>query len=253
VKPVYKIVFLTAGLFAAAFMTLMLSSHSPQAASSTMQKEEIETIVREYLIAHPEVVIEAIESYQANQQEIEQRQFEETLKTSKDELISGNPPFAGNPDGDIVIVEFFDYNCGYCKKALEDIRKVLEADKQVKIIFKEMPILSSSSVDAARYALAAHKQEKYFEYHQALMNSNAAKNKETFDKIGKDLGLDIVKLNKDADSKEIREDIEQSLALSRNLGIRGTPAFIIGDTLTPGYVTHQVMLEVINQVRNAKK
>ncbi|MCB9990044.1 MAG: DsbA family protein [Rhodospirillales bacterium] len=243
--------FLTTGLAAAAFATFGIMGTSSNAAEK-LNVEEVRGIVKNYLDEHPEIVIEAIEAYQANQQEIEARQFKETIQTKQDELHSKNLPFIGNPDGDIVIVEFFDYNCGYCKRAMGEITQLIEKDDKVKVIFHEMPILSESSADAARYALAAHKQGKYFEYHQALMTFAGAKTPETLEKVGSDLGLDVEKLKKDADSKDVRGEVEKSLALSRDLGIRGTPAFIIGDVLTPGYMTFQNMQTVIEQIRNDK-
>lgn len=244
-----------AGVCAAAIITIAVASQSPQAADNpdTLGKEEIRQIVREYLLEHPEVVTDALDAYQERREEIEQRKFEEALKNHKTDLTGGDHPFAGNPEGNIVITEFFDYNCGYCKRAIGDINKVLEADKNVKIVFREMPILSGESYDASRYALAAHRQGKYFEYHQALLNSSAPKNKENLEKIAGDMGLDTEKLAKDADSQEIKDEIEQGLSLARKLGIRGTPAFIIGNTFAPGYIPSQAMLEIIKKERNGAK
>ena len=115
-----------------------------------------------------------------------------------------------------------------------------------------MPILSESSLDAARYALAAHKQGKYFEYHTELMNFRGTKNAESLEKIAADLGLDVEQMKKDADSEEIRNEIKTSLELSRDLGIRGTPAFIVDDTLSPGYLPYAQMKGVIAEARKNK-
>ena len=208
--------------------------------------------VRAYLLENPQVIVEAMDEYQANQQEIEARKFEQTLSEKIDVLHDPSAPFAGNPDGEIVIVEFFDYNCGYCKRAIGDIQTIIEKEKDVKIIFKEMPILSESSLDAARYAMAAHKQGKYFEYHTELMNFRGTKNAESLEKIAADLGLDVEQMRKDADSEEIRNEIKASLELSRDLGIRGTPAFIVDDTLSPGYLPYAQMKGVIAEARKNK-
>lgn len=208
--------------------------------------------VKAYLMDNPEVIMEAIEEYQANQQEIEARRFKETVTQKKDVLHDPDAPFAGNPDGDLVIVEFFDYNCGYCKRAIGDVQTIIAKEKDVKIIFKEMPILSETSVHAARYALAAHKQGKYFDYHVALMEHRGQKDPESLQKIGEDLGLDVKKLIKDADSAEIRAEIEKDLELSRELGIRGTPAFIIGETMSPGYLPYTEMKPIIDAERKAQ-
>lgn len=248
-KPARKFSLLT-GTFLTALAAVSFLSHSPKAAEA-LNKDEVQQIVREFLAANPEVVIEAIEAYQANQQEIDARRFKEVIAASKHEILAEGLPFAGNPNGDVVIAEFFDYNCGYCKRAMGDIQKVIEKDPNVKFVFHEMPILSETSGLAARYALAANKQGKYFEYHQALMG-NTGKDKESLEKLGKDLKLDVAQLTKDAESEAVRKELDTSMALSQKLGIRGTPAFIIGDMLAPGYMTYEAMLEVIEQVRNDK-
>ncbi len=245
-KSVHKL-FVVMVVFSA--VAVALFSQSPQAAEK-IDKKEIQKIVREYLVQNPEVVIEAIEAYQDDQKNIEKRQFKKTMADNKELLFGKDLPFTGNPDGDVVIVEFFDYNCGYCKKAMTDINKVLEKDKNVKFIFQEMPILSPSSSEAARYSLASHNQGKYFEYHQALMKMSGSKNKKNLEKVAGDIGLDVDQLRKDAASKKIREDIEKSMSLSRKLGIRGTPAFVINDILAPGYMTYPAMREIIERARN---
>ncbi|HEY8191558.1 MAG TPA: DsbA family protein [Alphaproteobacteria bacterium] len=217
------------------------------------QKEAMGAFISEYLVSHPEAVVNALEAYQANRAAIEQKQFTKSFEQHKETLAEGNAPSAGNPKGDVTVVEFFDYNCGYCKKAVEDVVKLLESDKNLKVIFKEMPILSPASQDAARWALAAHKQGKYYEYHVALMKDPNQKNAAEFESLAKKLGLDVDKMRKDADSKEVRETIEKNLNMARDLGIRGTPGFIIGDTLAPGYMGYDAMKAAIAQVRAAKK
>ncbi len=229
---------------AAAFM-----SPGPQA-SETLDSEQVRAIVKEYLEEHPEIVIEAIESYQERREEIEARTFKENFEEYREFLHADGLPYIGNPDGDVIIVEFFDYNCGFCKRALDDINKLVAKDDQIKVIFKEMPILSESSAEAARFAMAAHRQGQYFAYHQALMEFRGNKTTQALEKIGTDLGLDLEQLRRDAESTEVRREIERSLALSRRLGIRGTPAFIIGDVLAPGYMTHQAMQKLVDDVRD---
>lgn len=247
-KSIRKVLLLGAVLATGAALAASLFGHSPRAAEG-LDKKEVQAIVREYLIENPEVVIEAIEAYQANQQEIEARRSKETIATRKSELFGKDLPYFGNPDGDVVIAEFFDYNCGYCKRALDEVIKVVENDPGIKIVFHEMPILSEASSEAARYAVAAHKQGKYFDYHRELMKFAGPKTTEALEKLAEKVGLDVEQLRKDAASREVRGQIEKSLTLSRDLGIRGTPAFVIGDTLAPGYLTHKNMLEVIAQVR----
>jgi len=249
VKPVRNPFLILSGTCLLTLASVFLISQSPQAAEK-LNKEEVQAIVREYLKSNPEIVIEAIETYQSNQQEIDARRFKDVIAQNKDALHGGDFPFAGNPDANVTVVEFFDYNCGYCKRALGDVQKVLEKDKNVKFVFHEMPILSEQSGVAARYALAAHKQGKYFEYHQAVMSHSGSKDAESLGKIAQDIGLDIEKLHKDADSAEIRASIEESSALARKIGINGTPAFIVGDQLVPGYIPYDEMIKMIEKVRN---
>jgi protein-disulfide isomerase len=226
-------------------------SQSPKAAEQ-MAREEIEAIVKDYIMKNPGIIIEAFQAYQINQEQEQKSQFEAALEESGEFLFDQSLPWTGNPDGDVTIVEFFDYNCGYCKRAYADLQKVLENDKNVKVVFLEMPILSSSSSIAARYSLASYKQGMYFEYHGKLMEFQGNKNEEALERIATDLGMDVGQLKKDANSKETREKIEAFKEVSRKLGIRGTPAFIIGDTLAPGYMGWQDMLRVIEEVRNGE-
>lgn len=244
-----KSLLLGATILGVAFATTMMDSQKPRAAEA-MNKDQVEKIVKQYLMDNPDIIIDAINKYNDNQQSMEEKKFQDTLKTTRDELHSGDLPFAGNPKGDVTVVEFFDYNCGYCKRAIDDVTEVLQKDKNVKFIFHDMPILSQSSSMAARYALAAQKQGKYFEYHKALMHFNGSKTEDNLKSVAKDLGLDVDKLEADANSDEIRAKIKASLTMAQKLGIRGTPAFIIGNQLAPGYMTSDSMLEMIKKARD---
>lgn len=242
-------------LFAVAgIATFALPANAAQDQFNEEQTEAIGEIVRDYLVTNPEVIIEAMEAYQQNRAEIEARQFEENLSGHSEKLFN-NPdaPFEGNPDGNITVVEFFDYNCGYCKKALTDVVTLLGEDKNVKVVFLEMPILSEASREAARWALAADKQGKYYDYHVALMSHSGPKNAASFEKIGKDLGLDIEQLRKDAKDPAIQAAIDENLAIAQSLGIRGTPAFVIGDTLAPGYLGTEGLKAAVAQARADKE
>ena len=168
------------------------------------------------------------------------RQEEEKAKASIEnnlsKLTAGDLPFVGNKDAEITVVEFFDYNCGYCKRAVPDIRAILEEDKNVKFVFKEMPILGPSSRTAAQYALAAHKQGKYFDYHAKLMEHRGPKDEATLEKMAKDLDLNVDQMKVDANSEETNQAIEDSINLAGEIGIRGTPAFVIESELYRGYL-----------------
>jgi protein-disulfide isomerase len=210
------------------------------------QQDAIHTMIHDYILENPEVIIEAGDKFQQKQQEEQQKLFQKNVIKYKDFLTSKDTPTGGNPKGSKIVVEFFDYNCGYCKKAVEDIVNVVKDDADVKVYFKDMPILATSSTDASRWALAAGKQGKYYEFHVALMKSSLPRDVTTYKKIAEDLKLDVAKLEKDADGDpEIRDAIEKNLEVARDLGIHGTPAFIINGTSYPGYLGLDMMKKAV--------
>ncbi|MCK6418773.1 MAG: DsbA family protein [Alphaproteobacteria bacterium] len=209
---------------------------SAQESLTSAQKEEISKLVEKLLLEKPEIIVKGLDAYQANEQKKQEEQARKAIKDNKDALMGEGQPSAGNPKGDVTIVEFFDYNCGYCKRALPDIQALLKEDKNVRFVFKDLPILGPSSVTAAQWALAAHKQGRYFDYHAALMEFQGPKEEATLEKIAADLKLDVAKMKADAASAEIKTMIEKEQALAEKLGINGTPAFIIGDELYPGFI-----------------
>lgn len=230
--------------------TLLISFQPATAeAFNPKDKEELGQFVREYLMENPEAIFDAVEKFQTEMQAKAEVEARDLLVNSKDILIAPGLPSIGNPDGDITVVEFFDYNCGYCKRALPDIVKLVEEDKNVRVVFHEMPILSDSSRLAAMWALAAHKQDKYFEYHSELMKHRGAKTADELKKIAKKLKLDVKQMEADAKSPEVRAEIASSMELAKKLGITGTPAFIVGDEVFKGYIGHDAMAKAIKQQR----
>lgn len=229
------------------------SAWAQDASFSAAQKAELGKVIQEYLLENPKVIIDAVEKYRANQEEIENKAAEAAIKT-KGKALYEEPtsPVAGNPKGDVVMVEFFDYNCGYCKVAFKDVQALVKDDKNLKVVFKDIPILSESSHSAARYALAADKQGKYWEYHAALMNHQGALNDAELEKIGTAIKLDIAKLKTDAESNEVKSIIEKNLALARELGITGTPGFVINDQLLRGHYGIDALRKIISDSRAAK-
>jgi protein-disulfide isomerase len=204
-------------------------------------------MMHDYIVENPEVVMEAFDKFQQKQQDERQKLVQKNIGQYKDFLTSKETPTGGNPKGTKTIVEFFDYNCGYCKKAVDDVVNVVKDDPEVKVYFKDMPILAPSSQDAARWAMAAGKQGKYYEFHVALMKSSLPRDVTTYKKIAQDLKLDVAKLQKDAETDPaIRDAIEKNLDVARNLSITGTPAFIINDEFYGGYVGLDVMKKAVN-------
>ncbi len=232
-------------------LAILGTSHQAQAQEFTdAQKAEIKKMFDEYLVNSGETILKSVNQYQA---ELEARDKAEA-KVKAQEFIATlegkNLPMAGNPDGDVLIVEFFDYNCGYCRKALDEIQTVLKDDDNVKVIFMDMPILGPSSMTAAQWSLAAQKQGKYFEYHQAIMDHNGEKSDAVLEKLAKDVGLDVDQLKKDKDDKETIAQIEDQIRQAQNIGIRGTPGFIVAGELFPGYIPAAQIQDIVEKARN---
>lgn len=248
-KSVSMRALLCGAVFSAALMAGGYKSQADAASFTEAQKNEMHQIIRDYLVNNPETVIEALEAFQANQREAEARQFGDRFSQYLNGPEIAEAPTVGNPDGDVTIIEFVDYNCGYCKQAFRDVQRLLGEDDNVKVVFIEYPILSQSSTDAARYALAAERQGQYFEFHQALMTLSGQKNEGTYRRIADNLGLDFEQLQRDANDREIQAVVTRNIEMARNLGIRGTPAFIIDENLYPGYIGYDGMVQLVNDAR----
>jgi protein-disulfide isomerase len=251
-----KIIMSTAFLAAVASIGFALY-HNPSTAQGdkAFTVESAGPVIREYLLKNPEVVIEAIEAYQKKEEEAQQESAKENLKKHEGFLKQVEPsktPLLGNPDGDITIVEFYDYNCGYCKRAHNEILTLLETDKNVRFVMKEMPILSASSFIAAKYSLASQNQGKFAEFHDALMKNQGALSEDSILAIADNLGLDKEKLKADANSQETERTIMDNIRIARELGINGTPGFVIEDKLVPGYIPADQMKQFIDDARKAQ-
>lgn len=219
---------------------------------SDAQKAEIETIVKDMIKANPEFVDTALRDYYKDQDESIKKNAEVKLQEYQDYFNKPDLPMAGNPDGDVTVVEYFDYNCGYCKKAFADVVKILEEDKNLRVVFQEMPILSPSSQTMAALALAAHQQGKYFEMHKVLMDYRGPQTIEAYVELAKKLGLDMAKLEADAKSTEIAESVKTSTEMAKNMGIRGTPGFVVGKKIYPGYIGLDGLKKAIADERAAQ-
>lgn len=217
------------------------------------QKAEIGSIIRDYILENPGIIFEAADKHRATQEEEAQKQAAVKIEEHLPYLHSAAVPSTGNPDGDVTIVEFFDYNCGYCKKALPDIQALVEEDKNIRVVFMDLPILGPTSRTAALWALAAKEQGKYFEYHVALMSHNGAKEDAELEKIAKDVGLDVAKMKKFIASPEAEAALTKSMEISRDIGVNGTPAFIVDKTFIPGYVGEDGLKQAISENRGGDK
>lgn len=238
------------------FGTSIKNAQADPKTIGSMSEKELQDFIGDYLINNPSVIIDALSAYETQQESKQLAGFKDQLAKHDDYIYNNDiSPSIGSETADVTIVEFFDYNCGYCKRAMEDVRKILKEDDNVRVIFKELPILSDSSRSAAHYALAAAKQsnELYFEYHIALMEFKGPKNEKNLEKIAKKVGLDVKKLKEDANTPEIRMALINNLNMSKDLGVRGTPAFIIGESFAPGYIGYDNMKKAVELVREQNK
>ena len=180
---------------------------------------------------------------------------QEELNKNKEtfELLANNflDPIIGNPSADVIIYEFFDYNCGYCKSVYNTILKVIDRDKKIKFVLKELPILSQSSVDAAYFALASNKQNLYPEFHSRIMQYRGRITKEILFQTAESIGLNINKLKEDLNSNDIKLIIERNKDLAKRLNINGTPSFIIGKKIIPGAVNEKQLIKLIEEERKS--
>ena len=199
------------------------------------QKAAIEQIVKDYFLNNPEAFLEIQTALEAKMEKIQADKLKTALQeNAKDIFKRTNAPVAGNPTGDITIVEFFDYNCGYCKRAFTDIAKLIEKDNKVRVVLKELPILSKGSEEASKVALAAKLQGKYWEAHRALLGVRGELNEATALKAVERIGLDLARLKKDMESAEVKGEIAFVRGLAQKMGIQGTPHFLVGDRAIPG-------------------
>ena len=216
----------------------MIYSHSLK------EQNEIEKLIENWIKKNPDKIRYALKMLKAREEKEE--------KEKNFLLLSNNSldPFFGNPNADITIYEFFDYNCGYCKSILPILLKVVEKDKNIKLVFKELPILSEMSLEAAIYALAAHNQNLYFEFHKKIMEYRGRLNDNVFAEVANSIGLDIKKLKNDLNDNNIRLAIEKNRLIAKGLDINGTPTLIIGDKIIPGAINELQLNKVIKEVRN---
>ena len=218
--------------------------------AKALGKLAIEKIVRNYLIANPEVVEEAIQALQAKREAAEKNRVLVALSEHGDAL-RGHPmtPVSGNKTGDVTVVEFFDYLCGYCKRSLASIVDLMNSDKNVRVVWKELPILGPASHFAARAAMAAKKQDKYFDFHVGMMGARGRLSESKVMSIAADVGLNVDRLREDMKDAKIETYLDETLQLANSLGIRGTPALIIGNTLVRGAIDGSSMKQIIAKTR----
>ena len=245
---------------AAGLASLMLVAAAPAAEPnfSEPQKTEIEQIIRDYLVSHPEVLQEAIAELDKRQAAADTEKAKAAVTANAATIFdSTRQVVLGNAKGDVTLVEFFDYNCGFCKGALPQMMTLLKDDANLRVVLKEFPVLGPGSVEAAKVAVAVRMQDKtgkkYLDFHQKLLGGRGKADKARALAVAKEVGMDMTRLEKDMGSDEARVSLEESLKLAETLGLNGTPSYVVGDDVVVGAVGLAALRSKISNVRCGKE
>ncbi|MBN9061230.1 MAG: disulfide bond formation protein DsbA [Rhizobiales bacterium 65-9] len=230
---------------------------SPAQGFNATQKLAIEAIIKEYLMRNPEILRDALMELESRQRDAEKVAQKQALEEQRAALLSDQGSIVvGNPQGDVTLIEFFDYNCGYCKKSLADMQSLVKNDPKLRVVLRDFPILGPDSVEASKIATVVKqhlKGDKYFDFHVKLMSTRGRAGKERALEAAKEAGLDPVKIAAEAESPAVVAGIQRTLQIAEALSINGTPAFIIGDEVIAGAVGEGPMKDAIKSVRQCGK
>ena len=238
-------------LFRGGVASLALLACAPQAIAVETDRAEVEKIVREYLLANPEILNEMLAELRAREEASAAETAKSAIAGNKDALLNdGFSYVAGNPNADVTVVEFFDYRCGYCKKVRDDIVSLIAEDANVRVVFKEFPILGAVSTEASKAAIASRKQgdDKYWAFHQAMLGADSLDSAAIYD-IAAGQGIDVAKLKADMETPEVADISSKNHELGGKIGVDGTPAFIVGDKLYPGALGIDEMKSIVSEQR----
>lgn len=221
---------------------------------SATQRGEIESIVRDYLLRNPELLQEVLAELEKRQSAAEAAKAKAAVKENATLLFnSPRQMVIGNPQGDVTLVEFFDYNCGFCKRALDDLARLIKEDPKLRVVLREFPVLGQGSVEAAQVALAAQLQDKsgkkYFDFHQKLMSQRGQVDKARALAVAKEVGYDVARIERDMGSDNVRAAIGESIKLAEALGLNGTPSYVVGDEVVMGAVGYDALKQKVSWAR----
>jgi protein-disulfide isomerase len=240
-----------------AFAIIGLPASATAQTFSSSQRGEIEKIVKDYLLSHPEVLEEMSAELSKRQAAAEAEKHQTAVKANAD-MIFNSPRgvIVGNRNGDVNFVEFFDYNCGYCKHAMADMLNLMKSDPKLRVVLKEFPVLGPSSVEAAQVAIAVRMQDpsgkKYLDFHQKLLSSRGQADKARALAAAKESGLDMAKLEKDMVSQEVKATLQENFKLAEAMGLNGTPSYVIGNQVVVGAVGMEGLAKKISEARCGK-
>lgn len=237
---------LTNAVFAIVLSFSVMASAQAQDAIDPAERDRVETIVRDYLLRNPEIILEAMKILEQRETAAAEERRQAAIGNLKPTLTASPlTPVFGAENGDVVIIEFFDYQCGYCKRLFPGLSSTMDEDENLTVVFVEFPILGPASLVAARAALAAKKQDLYMEYHTALMNHEGRLTEEVIFGQAEQLGLDMEQFHADMQGDDITQYLQMTRALADSLGIRGTPSMVIGDNFVGSYVPKEQLVQFI--------
>ncbi len=248
---------LALGFGLAAAVPALAQTATPSSGLTAEQRKAIVGLIRETLLQNPEIIQEAMIELERRNAVAQADAQRNAVTAEKAKLVDpATSAIVGNPQGDVTIVEFMDYNCGFCKRAVEDVRALVKEDPKLKVVIKDFPILGPDSVEASRVAVAAMVQlpgAKYFDFHNKLMATKGRINGAKALEVAKEAGADVERLKKDMESAQTKSVIEDTVALGDRLGLTGTPAFILGDEVVFGAVGAPALKQKIEAVRKCGK
>jgi len=245
-------------ILSAAAIAVTLAMMPPvQAAEDSLTPEkvqEFEALIRDYILKHPEVIIESMRVLQAKEKAMTENRAKKMLVSRRNEIVNDpTSPVGGNPNGNVTVVEFFDYRCGYCKRVFPDLQKLIRDDGNIRYVYKEFPILGPQSLFASRAALAAWKldQKKYHLFHNAMMASKGNLTEAKTMKFAVSVGFDEKTLRDGMADPAIEATLKKNFQLAKDLNINGTPAFVIGNELVPGAVSLEALQQLVAAARRS--
>ncbi|MDF0603376.1 DsbA family protein [Psychromarinibacter sp. C21-152] len=232
-------------------LALALALSLPVAApAQDLDEARVKELVLEAIRENPEIVMEAVAILERRQANAQAETQAEALHSQR-QIIENDPnaPVLGNPEGDVTVVEFFDYNCPYCRRVKSEVRELIDKDPGIRLVYREWPILGDGSVFAAKAALAAREQGRYEAFHWAMMEIDGRADEASVLRVAEQVGLDLDQLRQDMEAPKVAEHIATSMRLTQALGFNGTPSFVVGDNLVPGFVEKEKLAELVEQTR----
>lgn len=223
------------------------------AGDKAWDKSEIETVIHDYLMENPEVILEAVNRLQDREQAKADEAAQAFLQKNRGtiESASAGAFISGNPKGDVTIVEFFDYHCGFCKKSLAGLMKTVEDDKNIKLVLREFPVLGNDSRFAAKAAMAAIEQDKYMELHLEMMEAKGKLTRSRIENMVIKVGMDLVRFNQDVSNPDYEKVLSANMNLAHGLGINGTPSFVLGDGIIHGMKSGKELRDLVAEARSS--